>query len=109
MAATKTTITTRQAKVLRALKRAKGPLTRNMIGERISSTGEPTSLGAALGRVDEEKRAALEEEVGYPSLLTLGYVKMTEVELDGGLSETVYAPTARGLAALEKFGPISNG
>ena len=94
------TLTPRQVRVLAALNKAKGPITRGTILERISDH----NLGNSLGHCDEAGRAKRDAEVGYRSLLTQKLAKMTaDFELEGKKCD-VFAITAAGKAALAKAG-----
>jgi len=86
-------LTPRQVRVLAVLAKAKEPITRAVILERISDH----NLGNSLGHRDEAGRKKRDAEIGYRSLLTLSYV--TEAEKDG---KAVYGINAKGKAALAK-------
>lgn len=98
-----------QVRVLQCLAKAKGPLTRVKITERIGNkTGVVT--GRAIGYSDPEKRKAFEQskDGGFrPSLLSLGYVKEYELKIpEDGINETVVELTKSGKAAFAKLGRL---
>lgn len=93
----------KQIDFLKALsKTAKtGPVPRSRLCELAKA--HPTNVTAnALGYVNPESRAKREAEIGYKSLLGLGYVKIVAITLDGDKEEDGYVITASGKAALAK-------
>lgn len=89
-----------QVKFLEVLYSAKGSLTRKVLSERTGC--HPTNVTAnALGYVDIECRSAREEKMGYKSLLTLGYVGMKSIDVEGR-EEKVYFITPEGRKAYEE-------
>jgi len=90
-----------QIRILRALGRAKsGGLNRAMIAERAHVS---PSMTANLGSTDPEIEAGLTAKYLKVSLLSRRLVKAEEVELDGGVKETIYTITAKGRAALDNL------
>ncbi len=85
-----------QLLVLRVLLAAKGPLNRTKITTRANISG--TYMNRALGLDDPEKRPAFEncKEVGYPSLLTLGFIDRHELDINGTI-EIAYTLSDKGL------------
>jgi hypothetical protein len=70
-----------------------------MIGEKANvSSGW---VGSHVGQVDPVKRAACEARSGAASLLTLGFVRVKLLDIDGK-KERAYGITASGRKALEK-------
>ena len=102
-----------QVRVLQVLASvARGTLTRTKISERC---GNKTNVvvGRAIGYSDPEKRTAFEQTKDgggrpgkpCPSLLTLGYVREVEVDVDG-VTETGVVITPSGRKALEALGQV---
>ncbi len=101
-------LTIPQIRVLQVLAKSKGPINRAKISERC---GNKTTVvvGRAVGYGDPEKRAKFEQskDGGFrPSLLTLKYVRETELDIDG-IKETGVEITHRGKVALAKLGRIN--
>ena len=101
---------TPQIRVMQVLARAKGPLTRAKISDRIGyQTG--VVAGRAIGYSDPDKRAAFEQTKDgggspgnpCPSLLTLGYVREHALDIDG-LVETGVELTPKGRQAYHDLG-----
>lgn len=102
-------LTLPQIRVMRVLYRARGPLTRTKISERC---GNRTTIvvGRAVGYSDPVKRRAFEQtrdgggSPGNPckSLLTLGYVREKELDIDG-YAEIVIELTAAGRRVYERL------
>lgn len=90
-----------QVRILDALAKAKGPLSRGKIIERITQNGKATAIGDALGCKDVALREARDAQVGYKSLLSQKLVRQLDLDVDGH-KETVYEMTAAGRKALEK-------
>jgi hypothetical protein len=88
-----------QVKVLAAIRNARGPLNQQRIAEEVGM--HVSQVGRYVGAHDPAKRAANEAELGYPSLLTLGYVRIVDV-VDDGIDETGHALTAAGKQALKE-------
>lgn len=87
-----------QVRVLKELAKAKGPLTRAKLYDRLGFKA-PSGLNNVLGKNDPKKRAKADKV--YPSLLTHGYVQLLELDVDGRI-ERGYEITASGRKALEK-------
>lgn len=89
-----------QVKFLEVLYNARGSLTRKVLSERTGCN--PTNVTAnALGYVDVACRTAREEKMGYKSLLTLGFVGMKSLDVEGR-EEKVYFITPEGRKAYEE-------
>lgn len=93
-----------QIRVMLALAKAHGPLTRTKLSNRI---GNKTTVvvGRALGYDDPEKRTRFEntKDGGHrPSLQTLGYVKLLVLDIDG-LLENAYELTDTGAAMIPEL------
>jgi hypothetical protein len=84
-----------QVKVLELLKKGDA-LTRTQMYSALETSA---GLNGVLGYNDPERRARADQE-GYPSLLTLGYIRIKEAEVDGRKTN-VYEITPKGKAALE--------
>lgn len=99
-----------QLRVLKVLSEANGPLTRRKIAVRIGQNHQ-VYVGRAIGFSDPEKRAAFErskEGGGRPelpnySLLSLGYVIESEIDVDG-VTETGVSITETGRQAFAEAG-----
>lgn len=92
---------TNQLLFLEALYVANGPLTRHQMCVRTGC--HPTNVTAnALGRIDLESRRRLDTINGYPCLLTLEYVTMDELEIEG-VMETVYHLSPSGREAYTSY------
>lgn len=89
-------MTSLQVKVLQILSKCKGRMTRAKLYEKL---GFKTNAGLndVLGRNDPEKRK--ERDQKYPSLLTLEYIDLMELDIDG-LIENSYSITPRGRKSL---------
>ncbi len=100
-------LTTSQLRIMQALSKAKGPLTRGKINEACAKAGFATAekfsawMTEPLGQATAEARAEWEEKKGKKSLLSLGYVKQRELDVDGK-KETVFEATATGVKILTK-------
>lgn len=96
-----------QQRILGALAKAKGPLTRGKINEACAKAGFTTAkkfsawMTDPLGQADPKARKAAETKSGRKSLLTLGYVKQVDLDIDGH-KEVCFQLTATGRKALEK-------
>ncbi len=107
--ATTTTATTtrslnvRQVRILAFLaKRKTGRATRQQLAVAATKRKNGTMDGSYLGCLDPNQRQAAEEKSGYPSLLTLKYVKIVKVPVpDGEGFENWYEITKAGHKALE--------
>lgn len=88
-----------QIRVLKALARARAPLSRAMLCERAEV--DSAWIGDHVGKTDAVARTAREQLTGYPGLLTLGYCEVRETDLygDGSVVETSYVITAAGREA----------
>lgn len=105
----KSGMTTPQIRVLQILKAAKegGGLSRGEISRR-GGYDTPVCLSRAIGYSDPDKRRAFEQtkdgggEPGkpFPSLITLGFVYESEIDVEG-LKETIVSLTPAGVAAYE--------
>lgn len=92
-------ITQSQVRILESLSGG-ALLTRNKISEK---SGVATcTLCPMLGSADDDARMAAQGRVGRPSLLTLEYVSVLEINIDG-LKETVYRVTETGLQVLKEM------
>ncbi len=99
-------------RVLKALYNAKGPLSRTRISAKIGNRTNVLTC-RAVGYSDPEKRAAFEQTRDgggssgnpSPSLLTLGYVRERELDIDGVIEDVVEL-TAAGRRAYEALGNI---
>lgn len=88
-----------QIRVLQALVKTKAPegeLTRKQISEQ--GKVDLAMLSEYIGKVEPDLRKTMEAKMGYPSLLTLGFVKIDQQEGE----PTMYKITATGRKALEK-------
>lgn len=61
--------------------------------------GNSINLAPIVGSPDPQDRAAREKKTGYPSLITLGYVKPHKLNIDG-VTEVSYEITDKGKAAV---------
>ena len=98
-------LTLPQARILHALASKRGPINRAAIIEAVSSPGKQTAIGDSMGYADPERRVRRDGEVGHPSLITEGFVREVELDLDG-VTETLFEITDKGRAALTAFGTI---
>jgi hypothetical protein len=98
---------TAQVRILFALFKARGPLSRARICEAVADDF-PTArkfqswLSAPLGQVDQDDMKQREEKEGYPSLLSLGMVTTKVLDIDGK-GERVFEITQRGKEALSRL------
>jgi hypothetical protein len=99
------TLTLPQARILDALSTKRGPVNRAAIVDAVSSPGRATAIGDSMGYVDDQRRLRRDAEVGHPSLITQGFVREVELDLDG-TTETGYEITDAGRRALSAFGTI---
>lgn len=89
--------TGRQIAVLKLL--GKGAcLTRSKMYDSLGYANH-SGLNDVLGKNDPAKRAEADKK--YPSLLTLGFIRMTEIDVDGR-TEAAYEITGKGKQALER-------
>lgn len=87
-----------QLRILRALARSPGPVSCSRIASRASV--DPAWVGDHLyGRLDPEARKRREEITG-PSLLSLGYVQLLTLDIDGK-EELCFSITPSGREALK--------
>lgn len=101
-----------QIRVLQVLTKSKGPLSRSAISVKC---GNKTTVvvGRAVGYSDPARRATFEQTKDgggspgspCPSLLTLGYVKERELDVEG-VSETVLELTPKGAKAFQALGKV---
>lgn len=101
-------LSTPQIRVLLALSRAYGPLSRAKLSQRIGNKTQVV-VGRALGYDDPLKRQRFEnsKDGGFrPSLLTLGYVRKIVLDIDGE-KENAYELTDTGKEAIEQLGEIT--
>lgn len=89
-----------QGRVLDLLAKARGPVDRPTIAEKCAISD--SYVGVWVGRNDEAQREESEAKWGYCSLITMGYVKNKQVDLDGK-QVWVYEITASGKKAIEKY------
>ena len=81
---TETKLRTAKVRILKAPKKSKGALNKHRINEAVAPEF-PTAakfsqwMADPLGASDEEARKVAEKRSGYPSLLTLGFVRDREV------------------------------
>lgn len=93
---------TGQIRVLLALSTLspQGGLTRAKLSELVGATNG--WVYCFTGSTDEKQREKTEKEMGYPSLLTLSYIRTLLVQAEEGLpKERIYRITAAGRKALE--------
>lgn len=90
----------KQVDFLHVLAKAKGPLSRDTLCQRAKAHPTNVTLNA-LGSNNPEVRAAREKQIGYPSLITLGYVEVEEITIEDK-KETVYRITDEGREAYER-------
>lgn len=93
-----------QIRILKALSKAKGPVSKNRICEMVAkefpTAGKFTAwMSDPLGAVDEAGRKTAEERSGYKSLLTLRYVTSKVIDVENK-KERVYEITSTGRKAL---------
>lgn len=93
-------ITKLQARTLQALARAEGPLTRPKLYAALGFKNN-SGLNDVLGKNDPKKRAAA-DKAKYPCLITLGHVRVKELDVDGA-KENVYEIMASGRKIVEKL------
>lgn len=86
-------------RILACLAKARSPMARKEISEKAPC--DLPFLTNYLGNYDSEQRAANEEKRGFKSLLTLGYVKQEQHDVDGR-DVMMYEITANGRKALER-------
>jgi len=97
---------TAQVRILTALKSGKA-MNKTQINEACAKAGFETAkkfsqwMADPLGSRNPKVSKAAEDRCGYKSLLTLGFVKPDEVDVDGH-KEHVYVITSKGKAALAK-------
>jgi hypothetical protein len=92
-----------QVKFLAILADALGPLNVTQLLERAGVNPISTNnVANSIGRVSKEAREARDKELGYASLITLKYVRVIELDIDGK-SETVFDITDLGREALRKI------
>jgi hypothetical protein len=89
-----------QIRVLIVLKDVKGPLSRADIVERADV--DIAALGDALGSISLPIRKKREAKCGYCSLLTLGYVTETILDIVGR-KERCYEITDKGREVLSEY------
>ncbi len=86
-----------QVAVLKALKKAGRPITRAAMKEKSGGV----DISGMVGCQDAKQRKENDKKLNVRSLLSLGYVRYTELDIDGS-RETVYEITAAGKKALAK-------
>lgn len=91
-----------QIRILQALNKSNHPLSRSQISEKAKTHPSNQTNTWGIGLADPVKRAAAEKKYGFPSLLTLKYVKELEIEVNGR-TVSGYSITAAGKAALAKI------
>lgn len=102
-----------QIRVLQVLARAKGPLSRLKLSDKIGNKTQVV-VGRAIGYSDPVKRAAFEQTkdgggslgAPSPSLLTREYVREVSIEVEDGINELCIIITSEGREALESLGDI---
>lgn len=92
-----------QIRVLLVLKDSKGPSSREVICTRANL--DPVCLGNAIGSVKPGERVEREAKQGYLSLITLGLVKETTLDIVGK-KERCYEITESGKKELEKYSGV---
>ena len=88
-----------QLRILAALAKAKGPLSRAKIAEKANV--DVAACVEYVGSTDAKRRVA-NDKSHFPSLVSLGLVKHVAVEHDGGHKETCHELTAKGKKAATK-------
>jgi len=103
-------LTTNQLRVLRVLAEAKGPLTRPAINEICAGAGTcPGWLVSSLGPMNEVTKARhVAKGNTKPNLLSLGYVRMIHVDVEGKV-ERLLEITPTGRAALHNHERLLRG
>lgn len=89
-----------QERVLQFLAKANKGMTRSEIAA--GAKVDQASLTEYIGSSDDDKRVANDQKMGWPSLITLGLVKIGPMEADG--KGDCYVLTAAGKKAAEKIG-----
>jgi hypothetical protein len=82
-----------QERILICLSKSARPMTRKEIADKTPC--DISFMTSWLGSNDPEKRAANDIRKGYTSLISLGYIKSEDVEVDGR-KVVVYSATAKG-------------
>lgn len=98
-ATTTTKITATQSKVLKVLAASPGLLSRKVLYDELGYTHR-AGLNDVLGRNDPEKRSFRDKK--HPSLITLGYVEVMNLDIEG-VVEIVYRITPAGRNALKEY------
>ena len=89
-----------QVRILRVLARIKNPIRRRHLAKSAKCT-----LGWTcnhVGPTDPSIRARTEARTGYPSLLTLGYVKVRKLRETDKITVDCYEITTKGREAFQK-------
>lgn len=98
-----------QVRILRALGKAGVPLSKLQICEKVAKEFPTAAKFTAwmtdpIGGADPEARKVAEEKNGYPSLLTLKYIRSLKSQSEEGDREvTVYEITALGKKTLQSL------
>lgn len=100
-----------QMRVLAVLAKARGPLSRLKLSDKIGNKTQVV-VGRAIGYSDPAKRTAFEQTkdgggaIGMPcpSLLTRGYVTEVSIEVEEGITELCVVITDAGRSFLDSLG-----
>lgn len=101
-------MSTPQVRVLRCLAECPGWMSKPKLCQKLNNSS--TLVGKTIGYSDPVNRAAFEQTKDgggkpgkpFPSLLTLGYVEETVIDVEG-VKETCYQCSANGRAALAEL------
>lgn len=86
-----------QLRMLKELKRRNRSMTRQELVHAATGSPKGTLDGSYIGNLDPKARKVSEKKAGKPSLLTLGFIRMDEVQVEEGLApERRYELTAAG-------------
>lgn len=98
-----------QIEILRALSKAKKPMTRPEIA--VASEVDPTKIGDYAGPRPADRTEAAKARYPFPCLCELKYVKAesSRPATDGGRTQNVYTITAAGRIALQKADKEASG
>lgn len=92
-----------QLRMLKELKKRNRSMTRQELVHAATGSPKGTLDGSYIGNLDPKARKVAEKKVGKPSLLTLGFIRMNEVQVEEGMAaERRYELTAAGRKYLEK-------
>ena len=98
---------TAQIRILQALAGAAAPISKARICEIVAPSFPTARLHQAwmtypLGSIDATARAVAAQKCGYQSLIDLGFVSMSNLDIDGK-KELVFEVTQSGLTALDNL------